>query len=36
MNVVGTMWAKAYAPGEVGEDKIKEVEKMGGNLVKSV
>jgi multimeric flavodoxin WrbA len=36
MNAVGTMWAKAYKPGEVGEDKIKEAEGLGEKLAKFV
>jgi multimeric flavodoxin WrbA len=32
MEVVATMKVKAYATGEVGEDKIREAERLGGLL----
>lgn len=35
MNVIGTMWAKAYKAGEVGEDKIEEAKELGERVAKS-
>jgi multimeric flavodoxin WrbA len=35
MSLVGTMWAKAYKPGDVGEDKIREAKKLGEKIAKA-